>query len=467
MSRKIDQVHSPVPVSLTAHDLADLFKTHRDEFLAYARRLLGASTESEEVVQDALLRVLLASPELKSTDHARAYFYKVIENLTVDRHRREGRQPRLVLLDDAIAEIESMRTSNSDLSEVLVQADDAAVIREAISLLSHAERAALVMWEFENRSTLEIARELGVDESSVRHTLSRARAKLRKLLSERIINEEYGYTALDLLSISFRRTSEVVKKSSRVALSAVLVVAAFLGFNSLLPSNFFPEQSEVFSVEVSPKGETSSQPSKGGEILLDVSESIDANVVLEETITRESKIRTQEFNSSEVEGFFSTLDEFGAPTGFNVEDAEGRVGRLFSGQTKVTITETGLLLSNIVSTQSGATNVLLKQNVSIDAFGTSYLADILVGIEGAWHLLGLSDINVNVERLASGNYLLVATMVVDSLVEASIKVATNSSGADLTSAPEFISTRLLLDASKTMILAQTVLVSAISQENGA
>jgi hypothetical protein len=89
------------------------------------------------------------------------------------------------------------------------------------------------MWEMEGRSTSEIAAELGIKETAVRHTVSRARASLRRVLSELIIDQERGLTALDMLSTSYKKAAELAQKSSKVALSFILVVTAFLGFNSL------------------------------------------------------------------------------------------------------------------------------------------------------------------------------------------------------------------------------------------
>jgi hypothetical protein len=89
------------------------------------------------------------------------------------------------------------------------------------------------MWEVEGRSTVEIAQELGIKESTVRHTVSRARASLRKILSELVIDEARGLTALDLLSTSYKKAAELAGKSSKIALTFILVLTAFLGLNSL------------------------------------------------------------------------------------------------------------------------------------------------------------------------------------------------------------------------------------------
>jgi hypothetical protein len=112
-------------------------------------------------------------------------------------------------------------------------------------------------------------------------------------------------------------------------------------------------------------------------------------------------------------------------------------------------------------------NVLIDQSVILDSFGTSYVARVLVGINGGWQPLNLSHISVEVTRVASGNYLLTANMMVDSVVQTSVRVPSSTAGIDLTAAPDFVTTRLLLDQTKTKILAQAVLVSADSQGNGA
>jgi RNA polymerase sigma factor (sigma-70 family) len=176
---------------------------------------------------------MLAAPELSSDSHALSYLHRTIENLCIDLFRAENRRPNLVALDDATAEVESTWQVSGDHSLAISAAEDAAIVRQALSLLSPAERAALVMWEVEGRSTAEIAKELGIKESAVRHTVSRARASLRKVLSELVIDEARGLTALDLLSTTYKKATEIAGKSSKIALTFILVLTAFLGLNSL------------------------------------------------------------------------------------------------------------------------------------------------------------------------------------------------------------------------------------------
>ena len=217
----------------TVAELGAFYTEHRSGLLAHANRVLRDSAKAEEITQDSLIKFMLAAPDLKSQEHALSYLHRTIENLCIDLFRAENRRPNLVALDDATAEVESTWQVSGDHSVEISAAEDAAIIRQALSLLSPAERAALVMWEVEGRSTAEIAKELGIKESAVRHTVSRARASLRKVLSELIIDEARGLTALDLLSTTYKKATELAGKSSKIALTFILVLTAFLGLNSL------------------------------------------------------------------------------------------------------------------------------------------------------------------------------------------------------------------------------------------
>jgi len=220
----------------TVDDLASLYSEYRHSLISQARRMLRSDSEANEVVQEAFIKFILAAPELDTKERALAYMRATVNNLSLNVIRARGSRPNLVALDsdtsaERLAEIAVENYIPAD--ESMFAAEDAAIIKLALSKLSPAERAALVMWEMEGRSTSEIASELGIKESAVRHTVSRARASLRRVLSELIIDEERGLTALDMLSTSYKKAAVLAQKSSKVALSLLLVVTAFLGFNSL------------------------------------------------------------------------------------------------------------------------------------------------------------------------------------------------------------------------------------------
>jgi len=230
------QAAEPVATTWTVTDLSALYLESRSTLISQARRMLRNEQDATEVVQEAFLKFILAAPELDTKERALAYIRTSINNLSLNVIRAKGNRPNLIPIDSdtsqaRLAEIASENYIPADAS--ISAAEDAAIIKLALSKLSPAERAALVMWEVEGRSTAEIAKELGIKESAVRHTVSRARASLRKVLSELVIDEARGLTALDLLSTTYKKATELAGKSSKIALTFILVLTAFLGLNSL------------------------------------------------------------------------------------------------------------------------------------------------------------------------------------------------------------------------------------------
>jgi RNA polymerase sigma factor (sigma-70 family) len=432
----------------TVAELGAFYTEHRAELHAHASRILKDSARAEEVIQDALIKVMLAAPELESADHALSYMHRTIENLCIDIFRIEGRRPNLVVLDDATAEVESTWQENLDHSDVIAAADDAAIVRQALAMLSPAERAALVMWEMEGRSTEEIARELGIKESAVRHTVSRARTSLRRVLSELVIDEARGLTALDMLSTTYKKASELAKKSSKVALSLILVLFAFLGFNSMPTNTGIPAlitEESVSAPEVAPEASASATTEAAA-----TTETIPAPAA--------TKARASVENAKSAELKFPGLDKAGVPTGFTVSDTSGSLGTAYFTERTPVSTETELIIGQIIKTDSGAANILISQTLTTDENGLSYRPIVSYGLAGNWAPLLVRVSSTEITRLVSGNYLFTAYIPVESAIETSIKITAAANGRDLAAAPRQVITRLVLDPSKTQVLAQAIYV---------
>jgi RNA polymerase sigma factor (sigma-70 family) len=433
----------------TVAELGAFYTEHRSELIAHASRILKDRAKAEEVIQDALIKVMLAVPELESTDHALGYMHRTIENLCIDIFRIEGRRPNLVVLDDASAELESTWVDNEDHVDVIAAADDAAIVRQALAMLSPAERAALVMWEMEGRSTSEIAAELGIKESAVRHTVSRARASLRKVMSELIVDKERGLTALDLLSTTYKKAASAAKKSSRAALSLILVFFAFLGFNAMPTDSELPvvtTQESISSTEAASEVEVATAPT------------IESSATPAITPATIAKAQAAVENAKATQFNFTGLDKAGIPTGFSVTDSTGSLGSFYRTSRQPVLSETELIISQIVKTDSGAANIFINQQLVSDSTGFSYLPSLSYGRDGAWIPLITTLTMLDSERLLSGDYLVTAIIKVESEVETSIVIPATASGRDLAKAPKQVITRLVLNPGKTEILSQAIYV---------
>ncbi len=444
-------------------DLSAIYTEYRTSLVSQARRMLRDETDANEVVQEAFLKFMLAAPDLDTTERAVAYLRASVNNLALNVIRARGDRPNLVALDadttqerlDAIA-----NENHVDIDTTITAAEDAAIIREALSRLTSDQRTALVMWEMEGRSTEEIAAALNTTPANVRHVVARARQSMVRVLSEWVVDETTGATALDSLSNTYKKAAELAQKSSKVALSLILVVTAFLGFNSMTGREgaLTPIATQQDVVAVAPQVST---PITVPSAAASASASASATPALESQAKKSfGMVAGVDIKTGKLA--FAGLDKDGIPTGFTVTDASKVVGKLFLNKNAApTMTEGGMLLSVPAITANNATgpNILLSQTIKVDGTGTTYEGSPSVGIAGSWTPLILSSANTVIDRLSNGNYLVTSTMPVDSVVDIDFTIATGVRGYDLTAAPKTITTRLVLNPGKTQILAQAIFIS--------
>ncbi|MEO6205481.1 MAG: sigma-70 family RNA polymerase sigma factor, partial [Mycobacteriales bacterium] len=204
------------------HDFAGLYIRHRSSFGAQARRFLRDPRDVDEVVQEAFLRLFLALPELDTELQALAYCRRTVTNLCIDRYRADKRRPKLVNIET----LPPNEFPDEELDDPVVQAEDAAFVREALSLLSPLHRDALVKREIEEKSIPVIAAELDIPEESVKHLLHRARRALRRHLAKTHLAP--GANLEDTSTLSLIGKSAAAS-GGRLGVVAVFLMLVFLG----------------------------------------------------------------------------------------------------------------------------------------------------------------------------------------------------------------------------------------------
>jgi RNA polymerase sigma factor (sigma-70 family) len=438
-------------------DLSALYAEQRSSLTQQARRILRSDADAAEIVQEAFLKFILAAPELDSRDRALAYLRTTVNNLCLNQIRSTGSRPNLVAIDtDASQERldELAVEAHIPFDSTLAAAEDASIIREALSRLSSDQRTALVMWEMEGRSTEEIAAAIGTTPANVRHVVARSRSSFVRILSEWVIDEQTGATALDALSSSYKKAAELAKKSSKVAMSLVLLVAAFLGFNTFHHQTTTPLVSPSASTTVATPSAPSTSPSAVATPTPSATQSAAASALSKLdslTPTVDAKIAGITY---------SGLGADGIPTGFTATDLTGDTGKIIIGKPVPVITDNGITLTApVMSYDPKAVNVLINQVITVDGSGTTYTPTASVSMNGGWVALNASAISTDISRLPDGNYLLSSTIVTVSPVDAGILLPVTQ-GVDVSSIPTSISVRLVLNPGKTQILAEAIKVAA-------
>ncbi len=124
--------------------------------------------DAEEVLQDTLIQFLKAAPALETKEHKKAWLFRVATNLSKNRIKYNSIRQTDELMEELAAE----------------ERDDLSFVWEAVKDLPEKYREVIHLFYYEGYQTVQIARILGMKESTVRSNLARGREKLKTVLKE-------------------------------------------------------------------------------------------------------------------------------------------------------------------------------------------------------------------------------------------------------------------------------------------
>jgi RNA polymerase sigma-70 factor (ECF subfamily) len=159
--------------------LAQVYDQHHAAARGLARRVVGDDALAEDLLQEVFLALPNAARGFEGRSQLRTFVLSMVVNhakhyvRAAARRRamaeRFGREPRAVSLD---GETEASR------------AEIARLLERALDELPLDQRAAFVLLEVEERTSVEAAEILGVPEGTMRTRLFHAKRKLRERLEE-------------------------------------------------------------------------------------------------------------------------------------------------------------------------------------------------------------------------------------------------------------------------------------------
>lgn len=225
------QTKDSKPVKLKewkAEEFASIYVRFRPHLERHARKWLTNQSQVDEVVQDAFLYLMVSLPELDSEIGVLKFMKWKVKNLCLDIYRASGRA--YVKSIDDVAEPVAL---NSELGSDLEKAEDAAIVRLALSKLNPRHREVLLASIYEEKSTAEIAAQVGLSENATLQLLFRARGAFKKALLGDV--DTNGMSMGAILSVAARKAGEEAKKVGVQAMVLVLFLAlsigAFVNFN--------------------------------------------------------------------------------------------------------------------------------------------------------------------------------------------------------------------------------------------
>ena len=220
---RIDDSTKAVLKEWSAQDFASIYTRFRPHLERHARRFLRNQSQVDEVVQDAFLYLMVTLPELDSELGVLRFLKWKTRLLCLDVIRASGRAQISDI--DAHPEFEA---TNTDVSAEIEHAEDAAIVRLALSKLNPRHREVLIASMYEEKTSAEIAAQVGLTENATNQLIFRARSAFKKaLLGEDV--DTTGMSVSKILSVAARKAAFEAKKVGAQAMVFVLFLILGIG----------------------------------------------------------------------------------------------------------------------------------------------------------------------------------------------------------------------------------------------
>jgi RNA polymerase sigma-70 factor (ECF subfamily) len=334
------------PVKLaewSAQDFSSIYLRFRPHLERHARRFLRNPSQVDEVVQDAFLYLMVSLPELDSEIGVLRFLKWKTRLLALDVIRASGRA-----YINSIDDVQEPESNDPEVSSNLEQQDDAAVVRLALSKLNPRHREVLIASMYEEKSTEEIASQVGLSENATRQLIFRARAAFKKALIGDV--DTTGMSAAAILSVAARKAASEGKKVGAAALTLIALVVMSL--------TVFPGLNRATTDQMAEAPASSGSSSESGQ-------SVD-------TSARDSSMDS---GSADVNSSDETPADASAEVGTNGSEAQDTAGAAAPAKVKKDPVEkvlNGPALGGIMNADSRSRVFVLDQNYT--AVGDNGLA---------------------------------------------------------------------------------------------
>ncbi|MFU8892346.1 MAG: RNA polymerase sigma factor [Luteolibacter sp.] len=163
----------------------ELVIAYQDVVVGTVARMLGNTSDAEDVAQQAFLRIWRSAKRYRPDAKFTTYLFTVTRNLVFNETRRRSRKKEVssdAREDEFHLQSESPESGRPD-SEVL-QAELQHAVDAAIAALPEPQRLAVVLRRYEDMPYEDIAKVLSLTVPAVKSLLFRARASLRQSLAK-------------------------------------------------------------------------------------------------------------------------------------------------------------------------------------------------------------------------------------------------------------------------------------------
>lgn len=162
-------------VSLSDSTVGILLANHR-QFLSFLQKRVGSQQEAEEILQNAYVRSLEKSDQIRDTENVVAWFYRLLRNAIVDKYRKDdaARRSLVSLYQQTLA---LPTHPDPETERVLCEC-----VKGLLSTLKPEQASLINLVDMQGNDIATVTESLGISRGAARIRLHRARAALRKQL---------------------------------------------------------------------------------------------------------------------------------------------------------------------------------------------------------------------------------------------------------------------------------------------
>ena len=162
---------------------------HLDIIYNAALKLTKSRVEAEDLVQETFLRAYRFFDKFKAGTNCKAWLFKILKNIYINKYRKESRKPQMLDVSDVegSGDLANALTPEDEIFGKLLDDD----VVDAMDALPEEFRLAIVLSDLEGFSYKEIAEILDCPIGTVMSRLHRGRKLLQKVLYDYAVKNGY------------------------------------------------------------------------------------------------------------------------------------------------------------------------------------------------------------------------------------------------------------------------------------
>ena len=178
----------------------ELVRRYQHRLIGFFFNLLGDRTVSEDLAQDAFLRIYRARERYKASARFSTWLFRIAHNLASNQIRGMAKRKREISLVARQSESQELRLEQRVLADrsalmptrQLVSREVQIQVREALDCLGERQKMAVLLHKFEGMSYEDIGNVMGMNVVAVKSLLARARGKLKIALEQVCLTDSHG-----------------------------------------------------------------------------------------------------------------------------------------------------------------------------------------------------------------------------------------------------------------------------------